>query len=151
MRISAEEWVENTRHIFQPGEIIYIATDETNRTFFEPLEMHYRLRFLTDYNEYAGLDGLDPNFVGMIDQVVASKGRQFVGTYFSSFSAFIGRMRGYHGYSGRDMHYGQLEYQNETHHWVLPHSSYSAREFPVGYMQIDGDTEPEEGFYKREA
>jgi hypothetical protein len=38
----------------------------------------------------AGLADVDPNFVGMIDQVVASQGRVFVGTYFSSFSAYIG-------------------------------------------------------------
>lgn len=71
-------------------------------------------------------------------------GRQFVGTYFSSFSAFIGRLRGYHRVSGRAMHYGFIDRMNETHNWVLPHSSYSAREFPIGWVAIDGDIEPSE-------
>jgi hypothetical protein len=144
MRISAEEWLENTQHIFEDGEVIYISTDETDMSFFEPLKSRYQIKFLSDFKELAGLDQLDRNFVGMIDVVVASRGREFVGTYFSSFSAFIGRLRGYHGMSGMKMHYGHLKHMNETHKWVFPHASYSAREFPLGWVAIDGDTEPTE-------
>ena len=122
-------------------EVIYICTDETDRDFFEPLRSRYRLKFLSDYNELAGLDYLDPNFTGMVDVIIASRGREFVGTYFSSFSAYIGRLRGYHGMSGRSMHYGSISRMNETHSWVDPHSSYSAREFPTGWTAIEGDTE----------
>ena len=42
------------------------------------------------------------------------------------------------------MHYGFIDRMNETHNWVLPHSSYSAREFPIGWVAIDGDIEPSE-------
>ena len=148
MRISATEWLENTRHILHENELVYISTDEKDLTFFEPLRSRYRLKFLTDYKVLAGLDELDPNFIGMIDAVIASRGREFVGTYFSSFSAYIGRLRGYHGMSGNRMHYGYLARMNETHSWVMPHSSYSAREFPIGWTAIDGDTEAtEEDFF----
>jgi hypothetical protein len=144
MKLSAEEWLENTKHIFEDNETIYISTDETDLSFFEPLLSRYRLKFLSDYKDLAKLEDLDPNFIGMIDVVIASRGRQFVGTYFSSFSAFIGRLRGYHGISGKKMHYGHLSRMNETHSWVKPHSSYSAREFPVGWVAIDGDIEATE-------
>jgi hypothetical protein len=119
MRLSAEDWHENTRSWLEPdaGRLLYIATDETNRTFFRPLMEHYNVRFLDDYSSLAGLADVDPNFVGMIDQVVASRGRVFVGTYFSSFSAYIGRMRGYHGLSGKRMFYSHPKYWNETHSW----------------------------------
>jgi hypothetical protein len=92
-RLSAEEWYTNTKPWLKPdaGQLLYIATDETNRTWFSPLMEHYTVRFLDDYTKLAGLDMLDPNFVGMIDQVVASRGWDFVGTYFSSFSAYIGK------------------------------------------------------------
>ena len=83
----------------------------------EPLRKHYKLRFLDDYAEMAGLSELDPNFVGMIDQVVASRATVFVGTYFSSFSAYIGRMRAYHGMSAKTMYYSHPSRWNETHHW----------------------------------
>ena len=94
MRLSADQWHENTRSWLEPdaGHLLYIATDETNRTFFGPLMEHYKVRFLDDYFELAGLSELDPNYVGMIEQVVASRARVFVGTYFSSFSAYTGEV-----------------------------------------------------------
>jgi len=150
MRLSAEEWYENTRSWLEPDadRLLYIATDESNRTFFDPLRKHYKVRFLDDYAELVGLSQLDPNFAGMIDQVVASRSTVFVGTYFSSFSAFIGRMRAYHGLSGNTMYYSHPERWNETHSWVYPHSSYSAREYPIGWVGIDKDDEPsEKDFY----
>ena len=52
------------------------------------------------------------------------------------------RMRGYHGMSGRESWYGHPDRMKDTHEWVFPHSSYSAREFPIGWNGIDGDTEP---------
>ena len=113
----------------------------------EPLMKHYKVRFLDDFAELAGLSNLDPNFVGMIDQIVASKGRDFVGTYFSSFSAYIGRIRGYHGLSGKRMFYSHPQYWNETHSWVYPHASYSAREYPLGWLDIDKDEEPSEKYF----
>ncbi|KAL7460870.1 hypothetical protein ACHAXS_001306, partial [Conticribra weissflogii] len=149
MRITAEEWYEHVKDKLLPGELVYIATDEMNRTFFEPLKKHYKLRFLSDYHDLIGMDNLDPNYMGMIDQVVSSRGRIFIGTYFSSFSAFIGRMRAYSGISSKKMYYGSSkQYELETHKWVYPHSSYSAREFPLGWAGIDSDHEPtEEDFY----
>lgn len=38
---------------------------------------------------------VNPEWVGMIEQVVAANGRVFVGTYWSTFTSFIVRMRGY--------------------------------------------------------
>jgi len=110
-------------------------------TITEPLMKHYNVRFLGDYSELANLSNIDPNFVGMIDQVVASRARDFVGTYFSSFSAYVGRMRGYHAISGKRMFYSHMDYWNETHKWVNAHSSYSSREYPIGWVGIDEDYE----------
>jgi hypothetical protein len=38
------------------------------------------------------LGELDSSFIGMIDTIVASQGRVFVGTWFSTFSGYINRM-----------------------------------------------------------
>jgi len=72
---------------------------------------------------------------------------KFVGTYFSSFTAYIGRLRGYHGVSGKKMFYSHPDYSYETHKWAYPHSSYSAREYPLGWVGIDGDEEPSESVF----
>jgi len=148
MKIDAEEWLRSmTRSGFEPdtGQVVYVATDEADGTFFDPVREHYELRFLSDFEGIAGLDGLDPNLVGMLDQVVASGGERFVGTYFSSFSAYVGRMRGYRGVPSTSMYYGHPDRWNETHVWRYPKPSYSAREYPLGWVGIDGDDEPDEG------
>jgi len=51
--------------------------------------MHYNLKFLSDFSDAAGLNELDPNLMGMIDTIVASHGRVFVGTWFSTFTGYI--------------------------------------------------------------
>ena len=35
--------------------------------------------------------------MGMLDQVIASQGRVFVGTWYSTFTGYINRLRGYYG------------------------------------------------------
>lgn len=90
MKITAEDWYDNTKDLFQnKDEIIYIATDERNQTFFDPLAKHYTLRFLSNYSDAASLGDYDPNIMGMIDTIVASRGRLFVGTWFSTFTGYI--------------------------------------------------------------
>ncbi|KAL7531413.1 hypothetical protein ACHAWF_003760 [Thalassiosira exigua] len=89
VKISAEDWYENTKDLFHPKEIIYVATDEKEKEFFEPMAASYNLRFLSDFSHAAGLDELDPNLMGMIDTIIASQGRLFVGTWFSTFTGYI--------------------------------------------------------------
>ena len=43
------------------------------------------------------LKDVNPNYYGMVDQVVCSRAKVWAGTYWSTFSAYIHRMRGYHG------------------------------------------------------
>ena len=92
--IPAEEWWENTAKLWQPKEILYIATDEKDTSFFDPIAKHHDIRYLKDYWVHAGLDKMDPNFMGMVEIVVCSRGRLFVGTWHSTFSSYIMRLRG---------------------------------------------------------
>lgn len=140
VKITAEDWYENTKDIFtDPNEIIYIATDEKDHTFFDPLAKHYNLRFLNDFKEIAGLDNIDPNLFGMIDTVIASRGRLFVGTWFSTFTGYINRMRGYIGLSGTTSYYSTPDRKYNTHKWVDPGNIIIAREWPTAWVGIDGD------------
>ena len=54
VKISGEEWQENTKELFLPKEILYIATDEKDKSFFDPLATHHDLRFLDNYWDSAG-------------------------------------------------------------------------------------------------
>ena len=76
---------------------------------------------------------------GMIDTIVASRGRIFVGTWFSTFTGYINRMRGYHGMTMKDSYYGTLDRKYVLHEWADPDGNYFAREWQVGWVGIDGD------------
>ena len=86
-RIEAKDIYENTKDVLpNESEIMYIATDERDKSKFNDLVTKYEVRFLDDYFELASLEGIDPTYFGMIDSIVASRGRVFVGTYYSTFT-----------------------------------------------------------------
>ena len=142
VKIPAIEWYENTKEIWNENEILYIATDERNKTFFDDLSEHYELRFLDDYWDFAGLSELDGNYMGMIDTIVASRGRAFAGTWFSTFSGFIVRMRGYHGLTMKDTWYSFLPKKTALHEWEVVDEPRYAFEWPDGWIGIDADEWP---------
>ena len=82
---------------------------------------------------------MDPNIFGMIDTIIASRGRIFVGTWFSTFTGYINRLRGYYGISGRASYYSDPERKINTHSWTNPSKVMTAREWPVCWVGIDGD------------
>eukprot|EP00934_Nitzschia_sp_Nitz4_P001975 Nitzschia sp. Nitz4//scaffold137_size62074//40707//42376//NITZ4_006422-RA/size62074-augustus-gene-0.2-mRNA-1//1//CDS//3329535721//1975//frame0 len=139
VKIPAEEWLNNTKEVWLPGEILFIATDERNKTFFDPIREHHDLRFLDDYWDMAKLGELESNNLGMIDTIVASHGRAFAGTWFSTFTGYINRMRGYLGYSMTLSWYSWLPRKDVMQEWQYPHGNIPAREWPLGWTAIDGD------------
>ena len=48
-------------------------------------------------------------------------------------------MRGYLGYSIRDTYYGWLQRKNVAREYKYPQGNYGAREWPIGWIAIDGD------------
>lgn len=136
VKLSAEDWYNNTKEIWQPNEIIYIATDERNKTFFEPIAEHHDLRYLDDYWQLANLSSLDPNYMGMIDTIVSSRGRAFAGTWFSTFTGYINRMRGYHGLSMKDSWYSWLERKEAVHKWDDSDLSRYSFELPNAWVGV---------------
>jgi hypothetical protein len=69
----------------------------------------WEIRFMRDYMK-GGKLGLDllkdvnPNTFGMIESIVCSRAKVFAGTYFSTFTGYIHRLRGFHGL-GEDTYY----------------------------------------------
>ena len=77
--------------------LVYISTDETNRTFFEPFSRVFRgVFFLGNFTRAHRLDtDLDQNHIGMVEQVICASAHTFIGTPLSTFTGYISRMRGY--------------------------------------------------------
>ncbi|KAL3788358.1 hypothetical protein HJC23_009164 [Cyclotella cryptica] len=141
MKLSADEWYNNTKDVLMKNEFLYIATDEKDKSFFLPFQQagHY-IFFLDNFEQFLG--GIDPNHRGMIETVIASRGRAFVGTYRSTFSGYINRLRGYYGISMNNSWYGDLEHKTIMHEWSNVNLDTYAKEWPDAWIGIDSDVKP---------
>lgn len=83
-RVSADKIYAQTKKVIAENSTVFVATDERDQSFFELLKQHYDLVFLDDFHEALG--DLNTNYYGMTDQLVASRGRYFVGCWFSTFT-----------------------------------------------------------------
>jgi hypothetical protein len=150
-RIDAGEIYINIADLFAENSTVFVATDERDKAFFEPLRKHYHLYFLDDFLHLLP-DHFNKNYYGMLDQRIASRGKIFAGAYFSTFTGYINRMRGYHSQKEKAPK-GYLDGALESYFYVPKSnkneiSTYSSlkgplwgREFPTGWRDIDHDLE----------
>lgn len=57
----------------------------------------WELRFLDDFLARGHLKHANPNYHGMVESIVCARADLFAGTFFSTFTGYIHRLRGYHG------------------------------------------------------
>jgi hypothetical protein len=149
-QVEADEIYRNVKDVLEENSTVFIATDEKNKTFFDPLAEHYHLYFLSDFRDL--VEDVNANYFGMLDQLIASRGRAFVGAFFSTFTAYINRMRGYHsqkdeliGYEKGELksfYYAPLQRKWLQTSYRAVQSPIWASEFPVGWRDIDNDVKP---------
>jgi GDP-fucose protein O-fucosyltransferase len=127
--------MENVGMYIPQNELLFIATDERNKSFFNDFRPRFPvLRFLDDYMDIAGLRNINPNYLGMIDQIVCTRGHIFVGTWFSTFSGYITGYMGYHDYSN---YYGDKKHKNRFQHDELPMFPFYMREWNVSWTNME--------------
>lgn len=145
-RIPATEIVQNIRDQFTENSTVFIATDERDKSFFDPLRQHYHLYFLDDFLHLLPED-FNKNYYGMLDQRVASRGRVFFGAFLSTFTGYINRMRGYHtqkehspGYKDGNLQsyfYVPLQQRDDMATYRSLTGPLWGREFPTAWRDID--------------
>ena len=86
-RVSAAEIYEQSKKVLAENATVYIATDERYKKFFDDMAKHYDLVFLDDV--LLPLGDVNTNYYGMIDQLIASRGRNFFGCWFSTFTVSL--------------------------------------------------------------
>jgi GDP-fucose protein O-fucosyltransferase len=91
-RIDANEICQQTSRRLKEGTTLYVATDEHDQQFFDPLREHYDIVVLNDFHKELG--DLNTNYYGMVDQLISSRGETFFGCWFSTFTGYIMRLRG---------------------------------------------------------
>lgn len=83
-RIECSQIYENVKDVLVENSTIFIATDERQKTFFQPLRERFHVYFLDDFLHL--VPDLNRNYYGMLDQRIASRGRTFIGgTEFDDF------------------------------------------------------------------
>mmetsp|Transcript_27837 Transcript_27837/g.32953 ORF Transcript_27837/g.32953 Transcript_27837/m.32953 type:complete len:569 (-) Transcript_27837:98-1804(-) len=144
-RVDAEVLYKNSADLIPENATLYIATDERDSKFFDPIKQHYKVYFLDDFKHL--FKDLNTNYYGMLDQLIASKGRTFVGTYHSTFTGYIDRMRGYHAQKyklqGYEMgtiesyYFVPVEKKSVYQKYAPVRGPFFSREFPVSWRDID--------------
>ena len=148
-RLDADDLYKKSKHVLTPGMVLFISTDERDKKFFKPFADHYPIFFLDDFKHL--FPDLNTNYYGMLDQLIASKGRVFVGTYFSTFSGYINRMRGY--YISKYKKPGYEEGTIESYYFTpdklfnimtyyRPITNPWQQEFPISWRDIDHGVVP---------
>ena len=91
-------------------------------------------RFINDYWDMINLGDLTLEHIGMIDAIVASRGQTFAGTYYSTFTGYINRMRGYHGHSKYTSFYSwnPQKFTMQDGKMIDAAGGFS-REYPIGW------------------
>ncbi|CAB9499428.1 GDP-fucose protein O-fucosyltransferase [Seminavis robusta] len=145
-RVEADVMYRMAKEKLTEGDILYIATDERDKEFFKPLMEHYDVVFLDDMIDAVGKQ-VNTNLYGMLDQLIASRGRVFFGCWFSTFTAYINRLRGYHADNHEEPGYEQgivnswyyaLEDRYDHMQQFYPvKQAFYAREFPAAWRLID--------------
>jgi len=144
-RYDASRIVKNSAKEMTPKGTVYIATDEKDRSFFDPFRELYDIVFLDDFKHE--LEGVNTNYYGMIDSLIAARSEVFFGCWFSTFTGYINRLRGYHHNKkkgeGYEMGYHNSYYyalddrKDHLHHFYPVKKSFYAREFPTSWRLID--------------
>jgi hypothetical protein len=94
--IAAHLLLENIKDRVPVGSRVYVATDEIDRRYFDCLRSRYELYFSEFFRSLLP-HRLPSETLACIEQAVCAFAARFIGTNLSTFSAYVTRLRGYHG------------------------------------------------------
>eukprot|EP00980_Cylindrotheca_fusiformis_P026788 scaffold17468_cov106-Cylindrotheca_fusiformis.AAC.4 len=145
-RVDAKDILEVSKDEIPKGTTVYVATDEHKKEFFHDMESYWNVVYMDNYLHL--LDGVDKNYFGMIDQLVSSRGRLFFGCWFSTFTGYITRLRGYHSQNvhreGYELgllpdtyYYAVAIHKTKMHDFWPIKKLFYAREYPASWRNID--------------
>jgi len=144
-QMNASQIVLEIQEFVNPGNVLFIATDEHDRSFFQPVEEVYDVKYVGDFA--SEMAEINPNFFGLVEQLVASRSRVFVGTFYSTFSSYVGRLRGYYsvkekqdGYTTGGLlntYYLPGKFKREMRLYKAIQMPFYARDYPTAWRDID--------------
>ena len=95
LHIPCETIYENIKDQVPNGSKLYIATDHQDKEFFKPLIEKYEVHFYDDIvSKYPYVD-IQNNWIPIIEKLICSRSKSFIGTKLSTLSSYVYRLRGY--------------------------------------------------------
>jgi GDP-fucose protein O-fucosyltransferase len=151
--LDAEEIYDVVASIIPNDQTIYISTDEDDHAFFDVFrERGHSIYFFRDFlpqdsdDDYY-LGGLHKDYHGLVEQLVASRAKIFVGCYYSTFTGYVNRLRGYHSQKLKlsrwregvidSYYYSPGSARNIHRQYTLMQDTLWGQEYPVGWRDID--------------
>mmetsp|Transcript_39580 Transcript_39580/g.93971 ORF Transcript_39580/g.93971 Transcript_39580/m.93971 type:complete len:357 (-) Transcript_39580:84-1154(-) len=127
-----DEILSNTAKLFQPGEHMWIMTEEKKpHEFFAELKNSYQVHFLADYLRVLG--EVNKATLPMIESVICSRARVFSGTWLSTLSGYITRLRGYmEDTQDKGVYFNQFKYPDEYQDWDVKYPTWKHSKGPNG-------------------
>lgn len=156
------EWILHDVEKYLPhGSHIYISTDyytydggpdyPKDANWFAPLQKKYQLYFSSDFRGVLE-HHLPSHYTEMVEQFICARAEIFVGTWKSSFSSYIHRLRGYYSPLIKDEDTNEEEgsltnsyyaspvaIQQEMKFYQAIRRPFNEREFPIAWRDIDHD------------
>jgi hypothetical protein len=136
--IPGHRLLENVMKRVPAGTRLYIATDETERSFFADLQSHYELFFLDCFRSLLP-ENLPADSLACVEQTVCAFADLFIGTNVSTFSAYITRLRGYYRAPDQNTYFtdgspgSEMDEEGSPQfswiHWLWMGNPWWAREF----------------------
>lgn len=157
--------------VLAPREALYVATDMKDKSAFEGVrKAGHRVLTLADVlaaasaarrnvsmprpvslvaNDVAMTTGeaeavarIGANEAALVDVLVASQGRTFTGTWFSTLSTHIQRIRGYAGRPDASTFFSEFKRWAACQRWEDPRRPWYMREYSTAWRDIDGRDAP---------
>jgi hypothetical protein len=141
--ISCKDILDNIKDIIPFGSKLYIATDQNDRSFFEPLTEYYTLFFYDDIRSKVKIyDDLDANYIPIIEQLICTRSIKFIGNKLSTLSSYIYRLRGYmNDIEDKNYYLNTEKYNSELQEVFTTDNSYIAnwaREYKDAWQWYKG-------------
>ena len=134
--------LEDIQNIIPNDVPLYIATDEKNKSLFDPLRKKYNIWFLDNFNL-----NLKAHEALVVEQIICSNANIFLGSKDSTYSEYINILR---GYENKLVHYNQgtnfkfeykkfkrFQWETENYSWNKPFNSawkYERSYFNLGFF-----------------
>lgn len=142
LNISSEEIVENIQQQIPKGSKLYIATDnDINDEIFQIFRDNYHVFFYEDLEKILKPGEFDPNWIPIVEQLICSRAKKFVGNKFSTLSSYVYRIRGYmDDISDKKYYINTEKYDSQKQVDFLSDNDYVAswsREYPTAWKLND--------------